>query len=125
MRTNISIQSTSEYSSTERHGEARRESDDEKRKDGASKPGEEDGFPAQAVGQTTPEHTGEGFGEGEGGDENAGVEGGVIDPKALDHEPGIREDGSDGDRLGKATYCWRDASVSSFGLRDFLQTYQG
>jgi hypothetical protein len=39
-----------------------------------------------------------------------------MDAKVLDHEPGIGEDGSDGDGFGKATYCWRGASVTRSGF---------
>ena len=75
---------------------------------------EQDGLPANSIGEAAPEHARQGLGEGEGGDEEAGVEGGIFlvaDLELLDQWPGIGEDGCEGDGLGEADNGWNVWSV--------------
>lgn len=67
-------------------------------------PNHENGLATNAVGQATPEHAHGSLGEREGGDEETGVERGILfvsDVKSLDKSPGVREDRSKSNWLGQ------------------------
>lgn len=74
-------------------------------KHGAHAADDEDGLAADAVRQAAPVHAHEGLGEGEGGDEDAGVKGGIFfvsEVKLFDESPGIGKDGRERNGLGQA-----------------------
>jgi hypothetical protein len=74
-------------------------------KHGAHATNHEDRLAADAIGQASPVHAHEGLGEREGRDENTGVERGIFsvsEVKLFDECPGVREDGSESNRLSKA-----------------------
>lgn len=87
---NVSIECATQSSTHEGDPKVRSQAHQEQRDHGAETAGEEDGFATQSVRKAAPEHPGHGFGEGERGDENSGVEGGIVAAshvEILDHHP--------------------------------------
>lgn len=69
---------------------------------------QKDGFPANAITQSTPVHPHHGLRQSEGRDEQARVGGCIFfvsDLEALDELPCVREDGGEGNWLGKTNDC--------------------
>lgn len=70
---------------------------------------EEYRLPSDSIRQSTPEHARQALGESKGGDEEAGIEGGVAliaDVKVFDEFEGVREDGGESDGLGDPAQCY-------------------
>lgn len=113
--TNVTIQDAANNSTGESHPEIDREADDQQRQHGAHASEQENGFAANLVREAAPEHSRDTFRESEGGDEDSGVKRRialVTDVEIPDHNPGVGEDGGQGDGLGESTYCCRKRALA-------------
>jgi len=102
---NVSVEKTANHASQQGHPDVGREANHDHAEHGPDASQQEDGLPSDSVRETAPVHAHQGLGEGEGGDEEAGVERGIVlvaDLESLDQGPGIGEDGGEGDGLGEA-----------------------
>lgn len=113
-------QQATQCSSNKGNPEVCREAHDEHGKHGAGTAAEQDGLPADSIGEAAPEHAGETFGEGKSGDEDAGVQRcivGVAYVEVLHHGIGIWEAGCQCHRLRQSTYRCVDVSRRSTAPR--------
>lgn len=113
---NVAIQDAAHYSSEQSDPVVGGEADDEEGQHCACTAEQKHRFAADAIGEGAPEHAGQGLGEGESGDEDSGVERGIIgvtDMELANHHPRIREDGSESNRLGHATYGCGGVSMTT------------
>lgn len=113
----IPIQQPPQRPSNKRDPDVGREAHHDEREHGAEAPQEQDGLPADAVGQGAPVHARQRLGEREGRDEEARVERGILlaaDLEALNEGPGVGEDGGEGHGLGEADDGCVNVSTSYF-----------
>lgn len=88
----VPIQSTTQDPAKKRDPESRCKANEEQRQHGAETSQKENGFAADAVRQTTPEHAADGLCQGKGRDQDSGIKGRVAftdHVKILHHHPGV------------------------------------
>lgn len=113
---NVAIQDAAHNSSEQGDPVVGGEADNEEGQHCACAAEQKHRFAADAIGEGAPEHARQGLGKGEGGDQDSSVERGVIgvaDMELADHHPRIREDGSESNWLGHATYGCGGVSMTT------------
>ena len=99
---NVSVEETADNPSQQGHPDVGGESNHDHAEHCPDTPKQEDGLPPDSVRETSPVHAHQGLGEREGGNEESGVERGIVlvaDLESLDKSPGIGKDGGEGDGL--------------------------
>ncbi len=109
---NVAVQKSADGSPEQGNPDVGGESHHDHAEHGPDAPEQQDGLAADAIREAAPVHAHDGLGEREGGDEEAGVERGILliaDLIPLDEGPGVGEDGSEGNGLSKADNGWTDS----------------
>ena len=126
--TDIAIKHTTDDPPDQGYPKVLRETDNEEGKYGSKATQQHDWLPAHSIRQRSPPHAGQRLTKSEGGDEDAGVEGGIVsttDVETSDHKPSVGEDAGESNGFCNATYCCRQVSYRRSSEVDGDEAYRG
>ena len=104
----VSVQGSAKDTPNEGHPDVVCKAKDNHRDHRTKAPQQKNRFPANAITQSPPVHPHHGLRQSEGRDKQTGISGCIFfvaDLEALDELPCVRENGCEGDRLGKTNDC--------------------